>query len=162
MQRDRTDHLSIKNIIFAILMVFYEILSGAFYYLPPLIGLFFTYLVILKNESERTISKLDRRWYMSFCFVVFAEQIHGFILFSSVLGFIFIYYMFSDWLRINMKYRWFLLVIFVFSGYAGTLGFGNLFLYIFNEKLLQFSYEYIIFIAIESIICIVLFGKKVL
>lgn len=162
MQRNSSDLLSLRFILFCFLLVGYEITTAATHILPPLIGLFFSYLIILKHESEKNISNIDKRWYLVIFFLIFAEQIHGFELFSTILAFIIFYYFINDWLRINMKWRQMLLVIFVFSGYIGTFIASNIILYILNQPMDSMSYEYFIYIAIESLISIALFKERVL
>ncbi|KAA3687202.1 hypothetical protein E3U42_05895, partial [Campylobacter fetus subsp. fetus] len=67
-----------------------------------------------------------------------------------------------DWLKVNMKWRQCLLIIFIFSGYIGTLLMSNLILYILNQPRLWISYEYLIYIVVESVIAILLFKERVL
>lgn len=162
MQRNSINTLFIKSIFFCLCLIWYEIMSITTHILPPLIGLFFAYLMILKNESERIMNNLDKRWYFSICFLIFAEQIHGFELFSSILAFLVFYYFINDWLKINMKCRQCLLVIFVFAGYFGTFFISQLILYILNQPSLEISYEYFFYIFLESLICIFFFKDRVL
>ena len=67
-----------------------------------------------------------------------------------------------DWLYTTMKWRNCLLIIFVASGYVLTFLVNNLFAYVLNEPNLTFSAEYLFFIALESVLAIVLFRDKVL
>ncbi|MFW5625190.1 MAG: hypothetical protein ACOCMW_05315, partial [Campylobacter hyointestinalis] len=89
--------------------------------------------------------------------------IHGFELFSTILAFILFYNFINDQLKINMKCRGCLLVIFVFSGYIGTFLLSDLILYILNQPLLGFNYEYYMYyIVVESAISVMLFKERVL
>lgn len=83
-----------KNSIFtpfylfsAISVVLYEMLSTAFIYLPPLIGVFFSYLILSKSDAQRSLSGLAGYWYLAFAFLLFAEQLNGFTFLSSVVVF---------------------------------------------------------------------------
>ncbi|RAZ48201.1 hypothetical protein [Campylobacter hyointestinalis] len=163
MQRNSINLLSIRFVLFCVGLIAYEIMSAANHFLPPLIGLFFAYLVVLKNESEKYMGDIDKRWYLSFIFIIYAEQIHGFELFSTILAFILFYNFINDQLKINMKCRGCLLVIFVFSGYIGTFLLSDLILYILNQPLLGFNYEYYMYyIVVESAISVMLFKERVL
>lgn len=162
MQRNSVNLLSLRFIVFCAMLIAYEILSSTSHIVPPFIGLFFAYIVILKNESERNMNNFDKRWYLAILFLIFAEQIHGFELFSTVLNFLIFYYFIHDWLKVNMKWRQCLLIIFIFSGYIGTLLMSNLILYILNQPRLWISYEYLIYIVVESVIAILLFKERVL
>lgn len=70
--------------------------------------------------------------------------------------------MIYDWLVVNLKWRESLLVIMVASGYIGSYLVSNLILYMLNSQTLSLSYEYVLYIAVESAIAILLFRDKVL
>ena len=70
-------------------------------------------------------------------YIIFAEQIHGFALFSSVISFLLFYYLICDWLIVMFKSRVVLLILFVASGYAGVYLISALLLYIQNSPILK-------------------------
>ena len=136
-----------KNSIFtpfylfsAISVVLYEMLSTAFIYLPPLIGVFFSYLILSKSDAQRSLSGLAGYWYLAFAFLLFAEQLNGFTFLSSVVVFFVFYYIMHDWLIINVRNQFFMFVMFNFSAYFGMFFISNLFLYIVDSQLLSMAF----------------------
>lgn len=131
-------------------------------FLPSLIGVFFAYLVILKDELDRTLEANDRRWYLSLAFLVFAEQLNGFEFCSAILAWLFFYYLINDWLKTNIKWRKLLITIYVFSGYIITLAMSNIVLYVLNQPRMKLDYEYLLYAIIESLIALVIFRGRIL
>ncbi len=155
-----------KNSIFtpfylfsAISVVLYEMLSTAFIYLPPLIGVFFSYLILSKSDAQRSLSGLAGYWYLAFAFLLFAEQLNGFTFLSSVVVFFVFYYIMQDWLIINVKSQFFMFVMFNFSAYFGMFFISNLFLYIVDSQLLSYSHVLLYYAVIESIFSFWFFKK---
>lgn len=151
-----------KEFCWAIFLLSYEIATTQFGFLPPLIGIFFTYMILEYSRKQKQYDEFKHSWYFAVIFLIFAEQIHGFYLFSIIIAFLLFYSFILDWLYTTMKWRNCLLVIFVAAGYVLTLLVNNLFAYVLNEPNLSFSREYLFFIAFESIFAIVLFRDKVL
>ncbi len=162
MQRDRANLSSLRFTAFCVLLVAYEIASAATQFLPPLIGVMFAYLVIQKATLDRDLDELSAREYLGFGFLVFAELLHGFMLFSCALAFLVFYYFIYDWLIVNFKYRQLLLGVFVFAGYAGALIVSDLILYVMNEAHLSLNYRYLAFALVESVLATALFKDKIL
>lgn len=155
-----------KNSIFtpfylfsAISVVLYEMLSTAFIYLPPLIGVFFSYLILSKSDAQRSLSGLAGYWYLAFAFLLFAEQLNGFTFLSSVVVFFVFYYIMHDWLIINVRNQFFMFVMFNFSAYFGMFFISNLFLYIVDSQLLSYSHVLLYYAVIESIFSFWFFKK---
>lgn len=155
-----------KNSIFtpfylfsAISVVLYEMLSTAFIYLPPLMGVFFSYLILSKSDAQRSLSGLAGYWYLAFAFLLFAEQLNGFTFLSSVVVFFVFYYIMQDWLIINVKSQFFMFVMFNFSAYFGMFFISNLFLYIVDSQLLSYSHVLLYYAVIESIFSFWFFKK---
>lgn len=155
-----------KNSIFtpfylfsAISVVLYEMLSTAFIYLPPLMGVFFSYLILSKSDAQRSLSGLAGYWYLAFAFLLFAEQLNGFTFLSSVVVFFVFYYIMQDWLIINVKSQFFMFVMFNFSAYFGMFFISNLFLYIVDSQLLSYSHVLLYYALIESIFSFWFFKK---
>lgn len=155
-----------KNSIFtpfylfsAISVVLYEMLSTAFIYLPPLMGVFFSYLILSKSDAQRSLSGLAGYWYLAFAFLLFAEQLNGFTFLSSVVVFFVFYYIMHDWLIINVRNQFFMFVMFNFSAYFGMFFISNLFLYIVDSQLLSYSHVLLYYAVIESIFSFWFFKK---
>lgn len=165
-QRAKMQLNEAKNSIFtpfylfsAISVVLYEMLSTAFIYLPPLIGVFFSYLILSKSDAQRSLSGLAGYWYLAFAFLLFAEQLNGFTFLSSVVVFFVFYYIMQDWLIINVKSQFFMFVMFNFSAYFGMFSISNLFLYIVDSQLLSYSHFLLYYAVIESIFSFWFFKK---
>ncbi|MSN96019.1 hypothetical protein F1B92_02225 [Campylobacter sp. FMV-PI01] len=136
-------------------------LSSVFQGLAPLIGLFFSYCVILRYEKEKSHQDYNHKWYYVIFFLFFAEQIHGFELFSVAIFFGFFWnfcfgYLFS-WIKIKNLF----LILLVFFGYLGIFLVSNLLCYIKNEDFLEFSYEYLIYIVIESFLAFIFLRGRI-
>ncbi|ARR00931.1 MULTISPECIES: hypothetical protein [Campylobacter] len=162
MQRNSINSQSLRFNLFCISIVVYEIFSITSVFLPSLIGVFFAYLVILKDELDRTLGVKDKRWYLSLAFLIFAEQLNGFEFCSVILAWLFFYYLINDWLKTNIKWRKLLITIYVFSGYIITLAMSNIVLYVLNQPRMKLDYEYLLYAIIESLIALVIFRGRIL
>lgn len=159
LRRKSPNALSISYLIFIGVAVIYEMLSTAFIYMPPLMGVFFTYIIIKKKEAGRLFSGLSTPWFIAFGFLIFAEQIHGFFFLSSVLVYILFYNIFYEWIVVNFKGKFFAFLCFNFAAYAGIWGISNFIYNLLDYALLRYSYEYLYFIGIETIISYFAFRK---
>ncbi|MCR8678917.1 MULTISPECIES: hypothetical protein [Campylobacter] len=162
MQRNSINSQSLRFNLFCISIVVYEIFSITSVFLPSLIGVFFAYLVILKDELDRTLGVKDKRWYLSLAFLIFAEQLNGFEFCSVILAWLFFYYLINDWLKTNIKWRKLLITVYVFSGYIITLAMSNIVLYVLNQPRMKLDYEYLLYAIIESLIALVIFRGRIL
>lgn len=161
MRRNSTDIQLLKSFFWVALLFVYQASTTVFIWAPPLIGLFFAYMIILTMEKQKRLLKYDIRWYFSIVYIIFVEQVHGFALFSTILAFIVFYYFICDWLVVTFKSRAVLLIFFVSNGYLGTYLISSLLLYIKNLPILNFGYEYFVYTALESALAIVLFKERV-
>lgn len=159
LRRKSPNALSISYLIFIGFAVIYEMLSAAFIYLPPLMGVFFTYIIIKKKEAGRLLSGLAMPWFIAFGFLIFAEQLHGFFFLSSVLAYILFYNIFYEWVVVNFKGKIFAFLCFNFAAYASIWGISNFIYNLLDGALLHYSYEYLYFIGIETIISYFAFKK---
>ncbi|WP_169784177.1 hypothetical protein [Campylobacter curvus] len=161
MQRNSTDLQFLKELFGIVFLIAYEIATTQLGFLPPLMGLFFTYLILEYTKKQKRYTEFDFYWYFAITFLLFCEQIHGFYLFSSVIAFLIFYNFVVDWLFVTMKWRNCLLAIFVTSGYAMTFLVNNLIAYMENGSFLSFGIEYFFYIVIETILAIILFRDRV-
>lgn len=162
MQRNRSDIQSVKFFIFCVFLVWYELLSAVYAILPPLIGLFFAYVISLNNQALKKMEDYTKSWYLAFLFLVFAEQIHGFELFSSIFAFIFYYYFLHEWLSTNFKLYQGMLIVYVCSAYILIFCVSNIILYIKDQALLQIYKEYLYYMVFESFLALFVFRDKYL
>lgn len=158
LRRKSPNALAISILLVAVIV--YEMLSTAFLFLPPLMGVVFTYLVEKRREAEKLLSGVAMPWFVAFALLIFAEQLHGFVLFSSAISYLLFYYIFYEWVVINFKGRIIQLAVFNATAYIGTWAISNLVLYILDSELLRYSVEYVYFIIAECFICLVIFREN--
>ncbi|MCR4941644.1 MAG: hypothetical protein K5978_02470 [Campylobacter sp.] len=161
MRRNSSDLRYIGYAFSIILLFAYEIATAKYIFLPPLFGVFFTYMIFEYSRKRRTYMDLNFGWYLSIAFLLFAEQVHGFHIFSSIIAFFVFFYILVEWLFSTLKYRITLLAIFVSVGYIGTYGVSSFVSYMLNENYLYFDREYIAYIWIEFLISIILFKERI-
>ena len=102
-------------------------------------GVIFTYLVEKRREAEKLLSGVAMPWFAAFALLIFAEQLHGFVLFSSAISYLLFYNIFYEWVVINFKARIIQLAIFNGAAYIGTYSISNLVLYVLDRELLRSS-----------------------
>ena len=125
--------LNFSYVFLGIFFIFYEILSSIFSYLPLFYGFFFCYMFMLLEEREKTLLKLDFRWYFSLFFLLFADITHDFFPFSSWIAFFIFYYALAGWIKTNLKMSSTTPIVFVFCAYLFV---AILFLYVLKLCLL--------------------------
>lgn len=161
MRQVRTKDLNFSYIVLGFSFLFYEILTSVFNFLPLLYGFFFCYAFILLKERERTLLKLDFRWYFSLAFLLFTDITHDFALFSSWLAFFIFYYALADWIKTNLKVANFAPIIFVLSAYVFIFILDLVFSYASNENLNIIRPTYIIPLCVEALLAYVFFREKI-
>lgn len=160
MQKIRISELKIIRLFLAIFLLFAYQAMATISHLPPLLGVFFVYLIDLNLRREKRILNNEYELYFCIFYLILIEQTHGFTLFSSILGCMFFYYFFSDYLLVTLKSRILLIASFVVSGYIATFVVSFLFGYIGSFETVRFSEEILSYIAIEAVIAIVLFKER--
>lgn len=148
-------------LFFYLSLIFYQVLSSVYYWMPPLFGVFFCYMIVLLKEKERTLNKLDFRWYFSLFYLLLIDVIHGFYLFSSWIAFFIFYHFFVDWFKSKLKLGHYLLVIFTFCAYIFIYLFDVFLAYLDNNEILKFGIEYLWFFTVEALISFVIFKGKI-
>ncbi len=161
MRRNSSNLRYLGNFLGIIALFAYEVATTMYSVLPPLIGVFFTYLIFEYSKKRKRYTEFDFGWYLSIAFLIFAEQIHGFYIFSSIVAFFIFFYFMVDWLFATFKSRLLLLAVFVSAGYVGTYAVSSLMSYIQNSTMLYFGSEYLVFISVEFLISIVLFKERI-
>lgn len=158
LRRKSPNALALSLLLVAIII--YEMLSTAFLFLPPLMGVIFTYLVEKRREAEKLLSGVAMPWFATFALLIFAEQLHGFVLFSSAISYLLFYHIFYEWVVINFKARIIQLAIFNGAAYISTYSISNLVLYVLDRELLRYSVEYVYFIIAECMLCLFIFKES--
>lgn len=160
MRRLGAEKRFLKQLAWVAFLVFYQSLTTVFAYLPPLIGIFFTYTIMLTLQKQKTLKEFGKEWYFCLFYLTFAEQAHGFALFSAVIAFMLFYHFMSDWLIVTLKSRELLAAGFVASGYVWTCTTSSFISYAANLPMLKFGYEYLIYVGVESVLAVVLFRGR--
>ncbi|EAK2872908.1 hypothetical protein DCU88_03850 [Campylobacter upsaliensis] len=153
--------LNFSYVFLGIFFIFYEILSSVFSYLPLFYGFFFCYMFMLLVEREKTLLKLDFRWYFSLFFLLFADITHDFFPFSSWIAFFIFYYALAGWIKTNLKMSSTTPIVFVFCAYLFVVILELVFSYANNEKTILFSFSYFISICFEALFAFVFFKGKI-
>ncbi len=161
LQRNNFNYLSLKFWLLAIFLITYEFYTSQYRFLPPLLGVFMQYFLILTFDAKFNLENFDFRWYCVLFFLIFCEQIQGFFLFSSIITFLIYFYFLDDYLRNTIKFRIFLIICANFAGYIGILSVSNLISYMKNVPLSPLSNEYYFYIMIESIFCFFMFKDRI-
>ena len=162
MRRDRSDKKSINYLWLGVGLVIYQISTSLYTYLTPLLGLFFCYVILLKDDEERTKEERPLEWYLAFSYIIFIELNKGFYLFSSIIFFMLFYTIMVDWMRTAFKCKNCILIAFITSGYLGIYGMNNLLAYVMNESFFVIGWEYALYIACDSIIAAIIFRDRML
>jgi len=130
--------------------------------LPPLIGLFFAYLIVLQYEKDESHKDFPINWYVCIGFLLICEQTHNFRLFSIGISFVIFYYFIFDYLLENIKFRNILLIVTVISGYILALGISNLLSYIMQIPYLPLGEEYALYMLVESLLATICLKGRIL
>ena len=153
MRRLGAEKRFLKQLAWVAFLIFYQSLTTVFAYLPPLIGIFFTYMIMLTLQKQKTLKEFGKEWYFCLFYLTFAEQVHG-------IAFMLFYHFMSDWLIVTLKSRELLAAGFVASGYVWTCATSSFILYAANLPILKFDYEYLIYVGVESVLAVVLFRGR--
>lgn len=145
-----------------LMLFFYQSMSAIFQYFPPLIGLFFCYIMIEVLKHSKNFAKFNKFHYIIFAYMFFAEQIHGYHLFSIAIAFMIYYFLIVDALFATIKSRQIIILISVASGYILLLAVNFFISYISGAEFLSANKEYLFFIIVESIIAILFYKDKLI
>lgn len=153
----------IKCTFWFLLAALYQIFSSINQYIPPLIGIFFTSCVILTYERHTKFINSKLSYYFCFLYIIFAELIHGFELFSIIIAFTVFYFFLFDILLSKIKIKFIIVFIMVSFAYLFSVLVSNMLLY-FNgvvDDFMIIGYEYLYFILVEFIISFIIFKDRI-
>ena len=162
MRRDRSHKTSLSYLWLTLGLIIYQISTSLYTFLTPLMGLFFCYVILLKDDEEKTKEDRPLESYLAFGYLIFAELNKGFYLFSTIIFFMIFYAVMVDWMRTAFKCKNCILVAFVASGYFGIYGMNNLLAYVMNESFFVIGWEYGLYILCDSLIAIIVFRDRLL
>lgn len=162
MRRSGVNQKHVVSIWWVLFLAIYQIFTSLYIVLSPLIGYFFCYLVLLSNEEDRTHEEQTATKYLIFLYLVFTDLNKGFYLFSSLIFFFLFKHLLAEWLQTSFKCKKCILFAFVAFGYIGTYAINNLMAYMLQKDFFLFSWEYGLYIIIDSIVAFILFRDKII
>lgn len=146
------ERLNLSYYLGFFILFFYQILCSIVYLLPPLIGVFFVYLII--HFNKKGFDKTSLFIILYFCFI---ELTHGLFLFCTTISFLIFYYYFYNKLIYKLKNRDILIILFIIFVYGFNLILNLAYSYIFEVGHLNYDIIFIYYICLESLLAIVLF-----
>ncbi len=156
MRRNSINTHNIRLFLFALALVFLQILSNSFQFFPSFVGVFFCFIIINIEKEEKFFYII-----LSFLYLSFYELNKGFFLFSYIILFIIFYYLFVEKIRSYFKCKNCIIFIFVTVAYIGHFFLNSLLAYVLNDSFPNLSWEYLYYIAFDFIISIILFRRQV-
>ena len=160
MQRSSSNIYALTNAILTAFLFAYLILTSMNQSLPPLMGLFFVYLIILRFENENKFKDYGKGWYIGIIYLFIAEQLHGFNLFSVLITYI-LFYVFIFEISVKfIKFRNLLIMLYIVIGYVGVFLTSNAISYIKKSGYLVFGTEYFTYIVVEILIGVIIFRGR--
>ncbi len=137
-------------IIFALAMI-YGLFSTTSYYLTPLIGLSFYYLIEHFHEKENWLENV-----LIFIYITFIEINSGFFLLSFLLFFLIFYKIALKMIKELVVCKWCQPILFITFGYIGYYLFNLLLCNIFNLDIPAIGWGYLIFILTDTLLAFTL------
>lgn len=143
-------------VLFSIFLVFYQIMSSLYLFLPLFVGIFFVYLVLNYQKEDKAVFV-----YLSFIYLCLYDLNKGFYLFSSILFFIIFYNLFVEKIKNFFTCSSCILVVYIVGAYIGHY-FLNVFIaYLLNQTPPLFSTDYFYYIVVDSILAITIFKAEI-
>jgi len=156
MRRSSPDNQYIKISLFSLFLVFYQIMTSVYTFLPLFIGVFFTYIIVnYEDENKRNYI------YLIFLYLSFYDLNKGFYLFSYIFLFFIFYNLFVDRIRNFFTCSNCIIVLYVIIAYFGHYIINTFIAYILNSDGPVFLLDYFYYIAIDAIVAVILFKGKV-
>jgi len=137
--------------ILFVLALIYGLFSSMFYYLTPLIGVGFYYLMEHFEEEDHYLENL-----FIFIYISFIEINRGLFLFSFILFFILIYRFTLKVIKETIVCKWCLPIIYITFGYLGYYLFNLFISYIFNLEAPAIGLGYLVYIITDIFLAYIL------
>ncbi len=150
MQRSITHQNSVELIAYIVIFVLYSSLSSIHSYLTPMLAVLF--VLFTKSLARNDYSSI---LILSFCLVIF-ESNHGYMLFSSIIYFYFIYKFIMPKINQNFSCPWCIKLSNVLIAYIGYFLFLSLMSSIFLLSSPEFNYYIVYYIVIEFLLVSIL------
>ncbi len=137
--------------ILLVLAVIYASIVPMFYYLTPLIGFSFYYLLEHFEDEDYYLKNS-----VVFIYMILVEINYGFFLFSFLILFLLSYRVILRVVKESIFCKWCLPMLYVILGYIGYYLF-NLFLSnIFNLEMPSIGWGYLVFIVVDIVLVFLL------
>ncbi len=133
-------------ILFALSLV-YALFSTMFYYLTPLIGVSFYYLI---ENFDKEYYEIDS--FFIFVYVSFMEINNGLFVFSFIAFFLIFHKFILSYIKEIIECNWCLPIIYIFIGYIGYYIFNIFISDIFNLENPDITFAYLVFILSDIIL----------
>jgi len=131
-------------------------MTSIYTFLPLFVGPFFAYIVIYyENEKKKNYI------YLIFLYLCFIDLNKGFYLFSYVLLFYIFYNLFVEKIRNFFTCSNCIISIYIGVAYLGHYITNSFIAYILNNEGPIFSLNYFYYIAIDTVLAVILFKGKV-
>jgi len=150
MQRSISNKNSLTPYVYAVVFIVYTALSGVYLFLPPLLAILFVlFSQALKKEDVLSL------FLVSFCLLLFEAE-NGYVLFSTIIYFTFIYKYFMPKLIQNISCNACVKIATVIFVYIGFFVFNLLLSNIFLLPTPSIDYHVIYYMVIEFFIMSIL------
>ncbi|MBT0883581.1 hypothetical protein, partial [Campylobacter sp. 2018MI13] len=106
------ERVGLSYYITIFVLFFYQLLCSITFFLPPLLGVFFVFLIIHFKKSG-----FDKTSLLIILYLCLIEITHGLVLFSTTIAFLIFFYYFYDKLIYKLKNRDILIIIFIIFVY---------------------------------------------
>lgn len=150
------EHLNLGYLFSVVFLIFYQIFSSIVFLLPPLLGVFFVFLIIHFKKNG-----FDKTSLFTMLYLCFIEITHGLFSFSTITAFLIFFYYIYDRLIYKLKNREILIIIYIIFIYVFIIILNFIFAYVFELDRIGFDNIYIYYICLESLLSIAFFRKIV-
>ncbi len=146
MQRSITHQKPVELFAYIVIFVIYSSLSSIYLYLPPMLAVLFVLFTRSLTRNDYTSVIL-----VSFLLVIF-EANHGYMLFSSIIYFYFIYKFVMPKIYQNFSCHWCIIFSNILLAYLGYFLFLSLISSIFLLSPPELNYYIVYYIVIEFLL----------
>lgn len=145
MRRNSFNYRAVNPLyLYFAMALLYGVFSSMYYYLTPLLGLSFYYLIEHFESEEHQLQV-----YFVFGYVTFIETIQGLFIFSFFVFFSLFYRIALRFIKETIVCKWCLPVLYITTGYLGYMLFNLFIANIFNTDLPAIGWGLLVFILTD-------------
>lgn len=156
MRRSSTDNQYIKVSLFSLFLIIYQIMTSIYTFLPLFVGVFFAYIIV-NYEDEKKRNYI----YLTFIYLSLYDLNKGFYLFTYIFLFFLFYNLFVEKIRNFFTCSNCIIAIYVSVAYLGHYLINSFIAYVLNTQGPLFLADYFYYIAIDTVLAVILFKGKV-